>query len=60
MTRPAKKPSPRSHRREGSRLLTLWVTDEEREIMRTRAEAEGRPLSQWIRWVCLREAKSER
>ncbi len=57
MTPPRK---PRSHRREGARLVNVWVTEEERALMVTRAEAEGRTLGPWIRWVCLREARSVR
>ena len=50
-----KKSGPRSPRRAGAVLVALTV--EEREQMRAKAAAEGRPLAQWIRWVCLREAQ---
>lgn len=58
MPRPAKKPSaPRSHKREGSRLVTLWATDEQRARWQAAAERDQRPLSHWIRVVLDREAE---
>jgi hypothetical protein len=50
-------PTPRSHAREGSRLVTFWATDEERDRWRDAAERDERPLSQWIRRTLDRAAR---
>jgi hypothetical protein len=58
-SRPArtKKPTPRSHAREGSRLVTFWARNEERAEWERAAEQDRRSLSDWIRLTLDRAAR---
>lgn len=57
MTARKAKPAPRrGPRREGAVLLALTV--EEREELKRAAARDDRPLTQWIRHVALKQARS--
>lgn len=43
---------------EGLTQFTDWMTDDEREMMRRVAKADGRSMSQWLRFKVRAEYKS--
>lgn len=60
MPRTKKTATPRSHRREGSRLVTIWLTEEERARMLDAARRAGLALGPWLRVTCLRASTPAR